>query len=129
MIKTPGISAASHLTFASSHRPLRIAPLQHRFNADYCTTFSFGNAMTKKPVRILSLDGGGVRGLSTLLILKELMAQLSREMESPEDDSQFSLPLPCDYFDLICGTSTGGLIALMLGRLRMVILSFAHCKF
>jgi len=85
--------------------------------------------MTKKPVRILSLDGGGVRGLSTLLILKELMAQLSREMESSEDDTQFPLPLPCDYFDLICGTSIGGLIALMLGRLRMVILSFAHCKF
>ncbi|KAF9476075.1 FabD/lysophospholipase-like protein [Pholiota conissans] len=28
-------------------------------------------------------------------------------------------PKPCDYFDLIGGTSTGGIIALMLGRLRM----------
>ena len=27
---------------------------------------------------------------------------------------------PCDYFDLIGGTGTGGLIAIMLGRLRMV---------
>jgi patatin-like phospholipase/acyl hydrolase len=33
-------------------------------------------------------------------------------------------PLPCEYFDLICGTSTGGLIAIMLGRLRMVCKTF-----
>ncbi|KAH8684316.1 acyl transferase/acyl hydrolase/lysophospholipase [Tricladium varicosporioides] len=32
-----------------------------------------------------------------------------------------SVPLPADYFDLICGTSTGGLIALLLGRLRLSV--------
>jgi len=32
-----------------------------------------------------------------------------------------SVPRPCDYFDLIGGTGTGGLIALMLGRLEMPI--------
>ncbi|KAJ7849627.1 acyl transferase/acyl hydrolase/lysophospholipase [Mycena olivaceomarginata] len=32
-----------------------------------------------------------------------------------------AIPHPCDYFDLIGGTSTGGLIALMLGRLRMCV--------
>ena len=31
-----------------------------------------------------------------------------------------TLPLPCKYFDLICGTNTSGLIAIMLERLRMV---------
>lgn len=29
------------------------------------------------------------------------------------------IPKPCDHFDLIAGTGTGGLIALMLGRMRM----------
>ncbi|PYH57632.1 FabD/lysophospholipase-like protein [Aspergillus niger CBS 101883] len=29
--------------------------------------------------------------------------------------------LPCHYFDCIIGTSTGGLIAMMLGRLRMTV--------
>ncbi|KAK4938042.1 hypothetical protein LTR10_021449 [Elasticomyces elasticus] len=32
--------------------------------------------------------------------------------------------LPCHYFDFIAGTSTGGLIAMMLGRLRMTV---GHC--
>lgn len=31
------------------------------------------------------------------------------------------VPLPADYFDLMGGTSTGGLITIMLGRLRMSI--------
>ncbi|KAF8961360.1 acyl transferase/acyl hydrolase/lysophospholipase [Flammula alnicola] len=38
-----------------------------------------------------------------------------------------SLPKPCDYFDLIGGTSTGGIIALMLGRLRMDVDKAIKC--
>ena len=68
--------------------------------------------------RILSLDGGGVRGLSSLLILREVMEEIGRR--SPSLDPL----LPCQYFDLIGGTSTGGLIAIMLGRLRMVVSQF-----
>jgi len=63
--------------------------------------------------RILSLDGGGVRGLSSLLILRELMEEIGRRAGANET------PRPC-HFDLIGGTSTGGLIAIMLGRLQMV---------
>jgi patatin-like phospholipase/acyl hydrolase len=68
--------------------------------------------------RVLSLDGGGVRGLSSLLILREIMEEIQRR------SSAECTPLPCEYFDLIGGTSTGGLIAIMLGRLRMVLSPF-----
>ena len=69
------------------------------------------DTMPARP-RVLSLDGGGVRGLSSLLILSEIMEDIDRVTDEP--------PKPCDYFDLIGGTSTGGLIAIMLGLLRMV---------
>ncbi|KAI1740064.1 FabD/lysophospholipase-like protein [Xylaria scruposa] len=73
---------------------------------------------------ILSLDGGGVRGLSSLYILREIMREIKRldnldTQNRLENDSENELPLPCNYFDFIIGTSTGGLIAIMLGRLRM----------
>ncbi|KAH7132768.1 acyl transferase/acyl hydrolase/lysophospholipase, partial [Dactylonectria macrodidyma] len=67
--------------------------------------------MPDNDIRLLALDGGGVRGLSSLMILQNLMATI--DPDSP--------PKPCDYFDMIGGTSTGGLVAIMLGRLRMTI--------
>ncbi|KAG9232886.1 acyl transferase/acyl hydrolase/lysophospholipase [Amylocarpus encephaloides] len=70
------------------------------------------------PLRILSLDGGGVRGYSLFIIIQELMHRTYVETEgkAPKRDQ---IPKPCDHFDLIIGTGTGGLIALMLGRLRL----------
>lgn len=53
-----------------------------------------------KGLCLLSLDGGGVRGLSTLFILKRIMDQLNNERETTVK--------PCEIFDLIGGTSTGG---------------------
>ncbi|CAH0028350.1 unnamed protein product [Clonostachys rhizophaga] len=64
---------------------------------------------------LLSLDGGGVRGLSTLYILKSIMDRLNHK----RGESKLPLVKPCEVFDLIGGTSTGGLIATMLGRLNM----------
>ncbi|EAT82429.2 hypothetical protein SNOG_10094 [Parastagonospora nodorum SN15] len=69
-----------------------------------------GRSSTQQ-LRLLCLDGGGVRGLSSLMVLKMLM-----EMIDPDNP-----PKPCDYFDMIGGTSTGGLIAIMLGRLQMSV--------
>jgi hypothetical protein len=64
-------------------------------------------------LKVLCLDGGGVRGLSTLQILKRLQKMMV-EM------GYANIP-PCQIFDMICGTSTGGLIAIMLGRLCMTV--------
>ncbi|KAJ8606257.1 hypothetical protein MRB53_041079 [Persea americana] len=63
-------------------------------------------------------DGGGVRGYSIFILLEELMHRLFVEIHGraprPEET-----PKPCDHFDLIAGIGTGGLIAIMLGRLRL----------
>jgi len=56
--------------------------------------------MEQKGYRILSLDGGGSRGIITVTMLKNLEVTLRKPL------------LEC--FDLICGTSTGGIIALAL---------------
>ena len=47
-------------------------------------------------------DGGGVRGISSLLILEDIMEKI-REIKGLDQ-----IPRPCEYFDLIGGTSTGG---------------------
>lgn len=54
-----------------------------------------------RPFRVLSLDGGGAKGVYTLGVLKEVEAMAG-------------VPL-CEVFDLIFGTSTGSIIAALLG--------------
>jgi len=53
-----------------------------------------------QPCRVLSLDGGGAKGFYTLGVLKEMEALLGRPLYQ--------------CFDLIFGTSTGGIIAALL---------------
>ncbi|MBU2583249.1 MAG: patatin-like phospholipase family protein [Alphaproteobacteria bacterium] len=62
----------------------------------------------KEPKRVLSLDGGGVRGLITLGMLKHVEDTL-KERSGRGDEFRLS-----DYFDLIGGTSTGALMATLL---------------
>lgn len=66
-------------------------------------------------LRILCIDGGGIKGYTALLILRRIFRTIAAEGQFPTP------PRPCDIFDLITGTSTGGLIAVMLGRLHMTV--------
>lgn len=61
--------------------------------------------MSKK-FKILSLDGGGVRGYLTVMILENIEKQLNSRDGSDK-------PLG-EYFDLIAGTSTGAIIGGLL---------------
>jgi len=67
-------------------------------------------------VRLLSLDGGGVKGTSSMMILDEIMKRV-KELEPHLPDSKEVYPH--EYFDLAGGTSTGGLAALMMFRLKL----------
>ena len=66
--------------------------------------------------RILTLDGGGIRGLSSLLILRKLLCLINQELTGSDEPVS-----PKDVFDLVAGTSTGGLITLMLVKLDMSV--------
>jgi len=57
-------------------------------------------------VTVLSIDGGGVRGIIPGTILAFLEAKL-QELDGP--DARVA-----DYFDVVAGTSTGGLVSAML---------------
>lgn len=62
---------------------------------------AFGNLIT-----VLSIDGGGIRGLIPAIILDFLETELQK---LDGEDARIA-----DYFDIIAGTSTGGLITAML---------------
>jgi hypothetical protein len=79
---------------------------------------------TPQPRKILSLDGGGIRGVLTLEILLELETQLKSALNAGD---QFRLS---DFFDYIGGTSTGAIIAagLSLGKSVNEMLDFYEKK-
>lgn len=58
-------------------------------------------APASKPCRILALDGGGAKGFYSIGVLKAVEAMVR--------------PPLCKHFDLIFGTSTGAIIAALLG--------------
>ncbi|KAK6237607.1 hypothetical protein QUC31_003076 [Theobroma cacao] len=60
----------------------------------------------KKMVTVLSIDGGGIRGIIPGTLLAFLESKL-QELDGPNARI-------ADYFDIVAGTSTGGLVATML---------------
>ena len=66
----------------------------------------------EKHFKILSIDGGGIKGLYSARILEKFEKKFNCKTS--------------DHFDMICGTSTGGLIALALTSL---ISAEDICKF
>ncbi|XP_067226735.1 calcium-independent phospholipase A2-gamma-like [Chanodichthys erythropterus] len=56
-------------------------------------------------VRVLSIDGGGTKGLVPLHVLKQLEAQTGKRVYQ--------------LFDYICGVSTGAVLAFMVGLARI----------
>ena len=57
--------------------------------------------------KILTIDGGGIRGLLALGMIE----QIETHLRQLTDNSQLRL---CDYFDYIAGTSTGAILATAL---------------
>lgn len=71
--------------------------------------------------RILSLDGGGIRGVIPALLLERLEALLAKTLASAPSETAarwegIDSPRIADCFHLIAGTSTGGLLAAGLTR-------------
>ncbi|KAL6992747.1 Phospholipase A I [Sarracenia purpurea var. burkii] len=64
-----------------------------------------GRPVARQGLRILSMDGGGMKGLATVQILKEIERGSGKQIH--------------EMFDLICGTSTGGMLAVALGIKQM----------
>lgn len=77
-----------------------------KFGCNLWRTIQIKPSMEKeKKFTILSIDGGGIRGL----IPAKILAEIERELKLKNPDK----PL-YEYFDLICGTSTGAILAIAL---------------
>ncbi|KAK9084858.1 hypothetical protein Sjap_025269 [Stephania japonica] len=66
-----------------------------------------GKVVGKQGLRILSMDGGGMKGLATVQMLKKIEEGSGKRIH--------------EMFDLICGTSTGGMLAVALGIKQMTL--------
>ncbi|CAA6662450.1 unnamed protein product [Spirodela intermedia] len=78
----------------------------HHLYGSVAESFVTQPAVSDNLITILSIDGGGVRGIIPATILAFLEKELQ---ELDGEDAKIA-----DYFDVIAGTSTGGLVTAML---------------
>ncbi|OIS97676.1 putative inactive patatin-3-kuras 1 [Nicotiana attenuata] len=71
------------------------------------TTTGSTSSVVGEMVTILSIDGGGIKGIIPATVLSFLESQL-QELDNDEDARL------ADYFDVIAGTSTGGILTTMI---------------
>ncbi len=62
--------------------------------------FISSSSWAERPIRVLSLDGGGMRGIIETMVL----AEIEKELDAPTSQ----------IFDLVAGSSTGALVTLAL---------------
>ncbi|PVF91616.1 FabD/lysophospholipase-like protein [Serendipita vermifera] len=76
------------------------------------------SATSTNGLRILSFDGSGLRSISQLEVFRNVMHRIQCDTYPEEPDR---IILPCEYFDLMGGSDTGGLIALLFVKCRMSV--------
>ncbi|KAA8903651.1 hypothetical protein FN846DRAFT_779968 [Sphaerosporella brunnea] len=91
------------------HFTVRTCPLCHQRGPLSTTPWTIKRDPWEAPPRILCLDGGGVRSVIQLRILSALEGHIG-----------LGLPIQ-EFFDLIVGTSAGGIVALGLGAKRLPV--------
>ncbi|KAJ9611424.1 hypothetical protein H2200_004608 [Cladophialophora chaetospira] len=77
---------------------------------------------SSRPLKILTLDGGGLQALATLSSLTAVCRAIA------DHNGADRSPAPHELFDMIAGIGTRGWIALLLGRYRLDIMT-ATCVY
>lgn len=84
----------------STHHIWGVFPGQHETVA----RITGRGLIKKRGIRVLSMDGGGMKGIAAVRLLKELERRSGKRI--------------VDLFDLIGGTSTGAMLASEIGLLN-----------
>ncbi|KAL7237757.1 hypothetical protein ACSBR2_003957 [Camellia fascicularis] len=91
-----------------------------------------GNLFSKRQVTILSIDGGGIRGVIPLKVLQFLEDELeileNGNKQKQEGEASSKKVRLADYFDVIAGTSAGALITALLASPESIEIDASKTK-